>query len=365
MASFLFILSLFLAGLATTCSASTYRNSLLQLHKGLISIPSISGSEARVGDFLVKYLESKGFATQRQPVAAMENGTDRFNVIAWHGKAAEFPTKVLVTSHIDVVPPHIDYAITDCKITENTMIKGRGSVDAKGSVAAMVVAVEELIKAGQAGMDDVTLLFVVGEEVSGDGMKEFSNSLAKQSSERQNFEAAIFGEPTENKLVCGHKGILGCTIVATGVAAHSGYPWLGKSANELMVHAWERILAADLGGSELYGNTTINLGVWEGGIAANVIPASATVKLLARIASGTRETGAEAVQSQIQSILDDVDPMAFNMTCPAGVGPVQCKCDVQGKLIDLLTGATRRPAIDCNRFRENDCQLCHRYYQFA
>jgi acetylornithine deacetylase len=332
MAYFLSIISLFVAALATTCSASPYRDSLLELHKGLVSIPSISGSEGRVGDYLVEYLESKGFATQRQPIAPVDNGTDRFNVIAWHGKATEFPTKVLVTSHIDVVPPHIDYEITDCRITENTMIKGRGSVDAKGSVAAMIVAVEELIKAGP-GMEDITLLFVVGEEVSGDGMREFSNSLAKQPSERQNFEAAIFGEPTENKLVCGHKGILGCTIVATGVAAHRGYPWLGKSANELMVRAWERILAADLGGSELYGNTTINLGVWEGGIAGNVVPASATVKLLARIASGTRETGAEAVQSQLQSILDDVDPVAFNMTCPGGAGPIQCNCNVQGKLV--------------------------------
>jgi acetylornithine deacetylase len=64
-----------------------------------------------------------------------------------------------VTSHIDVVPPHIPYSISG-----NT-IYGRGSNDAKGSVATQIQAVEELRKSGKVGDGDVGLLFVVGEEV--------------------------------------------------------------------------------------------------------------------------------------------------------------------------------------------------------
>jgi acetylornithine deacetylase len=64
-----------------------------------------------------------------------------------------------VTSHIDVVPPHFPYSIQGSKIY------GRGSNDAKGSVATQIQAVQELRKEGKVGDGDVGLLFVVGEEV--------------------------------------------------------------------------------------------------------------------------------------------------------------------------------------------------------
>ena len=69
--------------------------------------------------------------------------------------------RTIVTSHIDTVPPYVPYSISG-----NT-IYGRGSNDAKGSVATQIQAVEELRKSGKIGDGDVGLLFVVGEEVSG------------------------------------------------------------------------------------------------------------------------------------------------------------------------------------------------------
>ena len=71
----------------------------------------------------------------------------------------EIDGRTIVTSHIDVVPPHIPYSISG-----NT-IYGRGSNDAKGSVATQIQAVEELRKAGKVSDGDVAMLFVVGEEV--------------------------------------------------------------------------------------------------------------------------------------------------------------------------------------------------------
>ena len=86
------------------------------------------------------------------------------------------------------------------------MIGGRGSVDAKGSVAAQIVAVQGLREQLK---EDISLLFVVGEETGGDGMRAFSSWSERPSPAH---EVVIFGEPTEGKLVCGHKGILGFTI---------------------------------------------------------------------------------------------------------------------------------------------------------
>ena len=73
---------------------------------------------------------------------------------------------MLVSSHIDTVPPFWEYE------RKGEEIWGRGTVDAKGSVAAQIIAVEELRKKGKLGEGDVGLLFVVGEETGGDGMKK-------------------------------------------------------------------------------------------------------------------------------------------------------------------------------------------------
>lgn len=330
-----------------TAAAPSYRQELLSLHRQLVSIPSISGDENAVGNFLVDYLTARGYYADLQPVAARDGtppNKQRFNVLAWKG--GRIPSaKVVVSSHIDVVPPHIPYSISPGEITPESMIKGRGSVDAKGSVASMIVALEQLHASREiANQGDVMLLFVVGEEVAGDGMATFSDSLSRME-EPPKFDAVIFGEPTENKLACGHKGGLFCDITARGVPGHSGYPWLGKSANELMVRALAKILDADLGSSELFGNTTFNIGRFDGGVAANVIPEKAVVKFAGRVAIGPEDKGHEIVTKKIQRILDEVDDEAFDMDCTHGYGSVECNCEVDGMFPKryLLMGAFTNP----------------------
>jgi len=76
-----------------------------------------------------------------------------------HSIHSETYARTIVTSHIDVVPPLIPYSIS------SNAICGRGSNDAKGSVATQIQAIEELRKGSKIGDGDVALLFVVGEEV--------------------------------------------------------------------------------------------------------------------------------------------------------------------------------------------------------
>ncbi|KAM6534133.1 hypothetical protein FALCPG4_007069 [Fusarium falciforme] len=309
--------------------APTYRSELLSLHKSLIEISSISGTEHDVGVWLESYLAGKGYSTSRQKIRPFENtppGKDRFNVLAWR-PSDDFDPKVAISSHIDVVPPHIPYGIEEGEITKETRISGRGSVDAKGSVAAQITAVEELFKAGKVDASQLLLLFVVGEEKTGDGMRGFSDALASKELP-YNLDAVIFGEPTENKLACGHKGALFCDVTTKGFPGHSGYPWLGKSANELMIRAFAKILDTDLGTSELFGNTTVNIGSFHGGVAANVIPEQAVVGLGVRVASGEQEDGHQLVHDKIQAIFDEIDKDAFTFDCSHGYGPVKANCDV-------------------------------------
>ncbi|KAK7711257.1 hypothetical protein SLS63_012690 [Diaporthe eres] len=318
----------------TTNKSPSYRDDLLALHKNLVEISSTTGAEHDAAAFLIDYFISRSWHYDVDKVVPRNNtpeGKDRLNVVAWppsgsskhHGGSSTTTTdtkpdpKVLVTSHIDVVPPHIPYSIADGKVTRNTTIAGRGSVDAKGSVAAQLTAVEDLLARGLLAPEDAMVVYVVGEERYGDGMRAFSER-AKSSS--LTFKAAIFGEPTENKLACGHKGGLSCEVTATGKAGHSGYPWLGKSANEVLLRGLLKVLETDLGSSEKYGNTTVNIGLIEGGVAPNVIPAHASASLMCRVAVGPQESGHESVREKIKEVLASVDDEALSVDCPGGVG---------------------------------------------
>lgn len=332
----------------------TYRDDLLDLHKNLVDISSTTGAEHDVAAFLIDYFISRSWHYDVDKVVPRNNtpeGEDRLNVVAWPPSknsisrssgstdttANKKPDpKVLVTSHIDVVPPHIPYSISDGKITRDTVIAGRGSVDAKGSVAAQITAVEDLLARGLLDPEDVMVAYVVGEERYGDGMQAFSER-AKSSSLA--FKAAIFGEPTENKLACGHKGALACDVTAIGKAGHSGYPWLGKSANEVLLRGLLKVVETDLGSSERYGNTTVNIGLLDGGVAINVIPAHASASLLCRVAVGPQENGHESVRDRIKEALASVDDEALSVECPRGGGVVPCDCEVDGEcsLVRLCT----------------------------
>ncbi len=157
-------------------------------------------------------------------------------------------------------------------------------------------------------------------------------------------KVVVFGEPTEGKLVSGHKGNLGMKIYARGKASHSGYPWLGRSANEVLVRALAALmeLGPNLPKSDKYGVTTINIGRMEGGVAANVVPESASANVAIRIAAGDPEMIereiTKAVHLAVQSFLDDgmapedVIDLDFG---GKGYGPIDLDTDIPG--FDTLT----------------------------
>lgn len=284
---------------------------LLDLHRELVNVPSISGHELEMGDYVASYLKSIGLTVEKQSAEPYPDiKKPRNNIYAYLGKARK--TRILVTSHIDTVPPFLPY-----KKEEDT-IWGRGSVDAKGSVAAQIKAFEELHAKSDIAEGDVGLLFVVGEEVGGDGMKKANDLEIK-------WESVIFGEPTELKLASGHKGGVTIVIKAHGKAGHSGYPETGKSANAMIIPALYRLLHAEWPASEKYGNTTLNIGTINGGVAANVLPAEAEAKLLIRIAAGE--------PADVEKIVRDIlikTGEKFEMEARPGYGPVYIDSDVPG-----------------------------------
>lgn len=339
-----------LAALAQNSTAPPYRDSLLDLHKSLVDFNSTTGSEAEVGDFLIDYLTGQGFTAERQTLPSSNGSAVRFNVVAWPNSRTANSSKVVVTSHIDTVPPYIPYSRRGPEPpTAETVIAGRGTVDAKGSVATQVTAVLDLLSASEVTGDDVMLVYVVGEERTGDGMMHFSNITSQQPDPPK---AAIFGEPTEGLLACGHKGSLACTVTAHGQSGHSGYPWLFKSANEVLMRALLEIIDTDLGTSERYGNTTTNVGLLSGGIAINVVPDLATAGIVVRVGIGPEDEGGVVVKDRIREILASVDDEAFDFTCDVrGFGAIETNCDVDGFETTVTSYGTDIPAFKGNHTR--------------
>ncbi len=229
----------------------------VQLARELVAIPSPTGSEAAVCEFVAQALARDGWQVQRQPVS-----DGRFNIYAHRGAPV-----VVLSTHLDTVPPELPVREDD------TTLHGRGSCDAKGIVAAMIATASELFAAGESR---VGLLFVVGEEAGSDGARRASTLTPKG-------RFLINGEPTENQLITAQKGTLNVRLVATGRAAHSGYPALGRSAIEVLLDALQRIRALVLPRDPELGECTINIGRIGGGVAANVIAPWAEAELLVRL----------------------------------------------------------------------------------
>jgi acetylornithine deacetylase/succinyl-diaminopimelate desuccinylase-like protein len=174
---------------------------VVALLKSLMSFVSTSELEHSIGVFLEQHLQSLGYNIERIPI---EPGSTRHNVYAYLGSSRK--ARVLVTAHMDTVPPHIPLSI------DGDTIRGRGSSDDLGPLAAQIVAVEELRREGKVKEEgDIALLFVVGEENGGHGMIA-ANDMGLT------WESGIFAEPTESKLAKGHKGQVAFEVIAKGLA---------------------------------------------------------------------------------------------------------------------------------------------------
>ncbi|CAN9101335.1 unnamed protein product [Alternaria alternata] len=270
---------------------------LFSLHEELVNIPSISGDEVEGAEFLSEYLSNLGYYVEEVPVG--DTGT--FNVFAYPQELKDegvWP-EVLITSHIDTVPPFYPFERRE----ENGTVYhfGRGTVDAKGPVATMIIASHKFFQS-RTDTPSLGMLFVVSEETGGAGMKAFA-----QYASNTTFRAGIFGEPTEGKLASGHKGSLRVDLDVLGKSSHSAYPWLGVSAINYLTEAIVALnmLEPALPRSELLGATTLNAGVIAGGVAGNVVPEHANASIVVRIAR-SEDDAVDVVQDMMAGMLSPI-----------------------------------------------------------
>lgn len=208
------------------------------------------------------------------------------NVIASRGEGSP---RVLLNTHIDTVSPHVPFE------RDGDVIRGRGSCDAKGPLAAMLAAFLAVEPAGT-----VTLAVTPDEETLSAGAHALS----------LDFDRCIVGEPTDLDACTAAKGRFEGTLVIGGENAHAAEPETGTNA----ISAAGRVLGAlesfdaDATPHPDLGGPTLTPTIIEGGSATNQVPAECRITLDRRSVPPETTAGfADALAGHLESRVPDVD----------------------------------------------------------
>jgi acetylornithine deacetylase len=194
----------------------------------------------------------------------------------------DVPGGVLLSGHSDVVPvTDQDWSSDPFQMREaDGRLYGRGTCDMKGFIAASVVMAEHY--ATLPLKRPVHFAFTYDEETGCLGAQALIPELNRLGIKP---DIAIIGEPTEMRVIEGHKGCCEYTTRFEGLEGHGSSPDLGVNAAEYAVRYVTRLMALreDLRARAPDGSrfdppyTTINIGRIQGGHAHNVIVGKAEV----------------------------------------------------------------------------------------
>ncbi len=195
---------------------------LISFFKKILEIPSPTSQEFKLAEFLIDDLKRRGFNSYMDEIG---------NVIGEIG-GGKAPNVVLM-SHIDTVPGFIEVEEKEGKIY------GRGSVDAKASVACFIEAATRFSKFRNNFPGKITLIFVVDEEGGAKGTRFIleNTDLLKRA------DYIIYGEPSgTRKITVGYKGRLLLEIECqTTEYGHAGSCWRYENSIEKGYELWKAI----------------------------------------------------------------------------------------------------------------------------
>ena len=187
--------------------------------EGLISIPSPSGEEDAVAEYLLAQMAARGFQAHRDEAG---------NILGTLGPA-NAAREIVLLGHMDTVPGLIPVR------WHGEQLYGRGAVDAKGPLAAFVLAAARV--ASRLHDARLRVIGVVEEEAHGRGARHLAATMSPP-------ECVIIGEPSDwEGITLGYKGMLTVDYRLTQPGGHSAgqHPGPAEAAvgfwNQLMIYA--------------------------------------------------------------------------------------------------------------------------------
>jgi len=187
----------------------------VEMLKRMVEIPSPSGREGEVAAYLTGAMLRLGFDAEIDEAG---------NAVGIRGERGPDCFEIVLLGHMDTVPAQIPVRF------EGDVLFGRGTVDAKGPLAAFVCAAADLELPAQ---HRIVVIGAVEEEAA-------TSWGARSARKRFSPGACVIGEPSGwNGVTLGYKGRLLADAVLEQPTGHSAGPETG--AGERMVQWWQRI----------------------------------------------------------------------------------------------------------------------------
>ena len=177
--------------------------------KDLCKLETTSGKEYLILDYLIKKLETANFKIELDKIFEKS-----YNINASRGKGG-----IWFVTHMDVYP---NFELVRFK-KEKNLFYGRGTIDVKGQIAALLDAVYKTSK-------PVQITFVVDEELGGRGSEKAKAPF--------DVLGCVVLEPTNLKLGIAQAGSLTLDLGFRGESAHGSTPWRGKSAIDIAIECY-------------------------------------------------------------------------------------------------------------------------------
>ncbi len=243
--------------------------------EALVSIPSVTGEEESVAQYIAGLLDGEGVS-----VEVMEVEPGRPNLLARVPGEGE---PLLFMGHLDTVPPGSGWDGDPFKPRwEWTRMVGLGSCDMKGGVASIILALASL--AGSPRHRETWGLFTVGEEVNSLGAYRAVDEwlLGKK------FHLLVVPEPTAMKMGVAEKGVLWLRLTLEGEGGHASMaqgPRALEDGCRLALEVVEGVRKTSPF-HPLLGSSTAEITSFHGGWKTNVMPPRATLEMDVRLVPG-------------------------------------------------------------------------------
>ncbi len=223
------------------------------------------------------------------------------------------PMRLMLAGHTDTVPAN-DNAVARI---EGDTLWGVGSADMKGGLACFLALARSVTDAWV----DLTFVFYAREEVAGihSGLAE----LIEARPDLLEADCAILGEPTDGEIEAGCQGALRFEVTLAGARAHTARPWMGRNAVHRLAPILAELAAYEARTPTIDGCTyreAIQAVHVEGGVAGNVVPDRAMLRIHHRYAPDRSDLEAEAwVRELLAPHLEEGDTIEVvdrSLACP-------------------------------------------------
>ncbi|MDO5054946.1 MAG: succinyl-diaminopimelate desuccinylase [Pasteurella oralis] len=310
------------------------KQNIISLASELIRRPSISPDDQGCQQVIAERLEKLGFQIEWMPF----NKT--LNLWAKHGSGSPV---IAFAGHTDVVPvgdeKQWQYPPFSAQIVDD-ILYGRGAADMKGSLAAMIVALETFVQAKPEHQGTIALLITSDEEAAAkDGtVRVVETLLAREEA----IDYCIVGEPSSSQqlgdiIKNGRRGSITANLYIQGIQGHVAYPHLAENPvhkalaflTELTAYQWDQ-------GNAFFPPTSLQIANIQAGTGSNnVIPGELYVQFNLRYCT---EITDEQIKSKVAVMLEK-HQLRYRIEWHLSGKPF---LTAKGKLVDATVSAIKK-----------------------